>query len=416
MEKTFFTLDDFDVKGKTLLVRVDLNAPYDKKEGLQDSPRFVEHAQTLRELSEKGAAVVVLAHQGRPYSEDFLSLKNHALLLQKHVDKPVKFTDSLYSEEALQAIRSLKNGEILLLENVRFYSEETEEVKEAAQFKQSIYLQKLCSACDGFVNDAFSAAHRLQASLVGPALFLPSAAGRVMEKELWGLQQALEHAEHPNLYVLGGAKPDDVFSLLKFACTTPAVDKVLTSGLLGELCILARGFDVGEEKKKWFANEGRDSLLPELKRLIETYSSKIETPQDVAVLEDGKRKEYDVRQLASARGPSFDVGAKTIARYKQLVSSAKTIYFKGPVGKYEDSLFEQGTREILQAIAESSAFSLMGGGHSLAALEKFGIPKEKISHVSLAGGAAVAYLQGKKLPAVEALREAFKRGKDKPRI
>lgn len=415
-EKTFFTMDDFVFKGKTVLVRVDINTPLDPKKGLQDSPRIAEHAATLKALSEKGAKVVALAHQGRPYSDDFVSLKGHAALLSKHAGLPVGFIDGLFSDAVLARVAKLKLGEILLLENTRFYAEETEEVKDGQAFLKSRFLQRLSPAADFFVNDAFSVSHRLQASVVGPSLFLPSCAGLVMERELNGLQRALEHAEHPNVYVLGGAKPDDVFELLKYACETPAVDKVLTSGILGELCILAGGFSVGPAKMKLLKENGFDALVPGLKALLARYSLKIEFPQDVAVLEGGKRKEYSVKSLSSAKGPSFDLGAKTISRYAQILSTAKTIYFKGPVGKYEDPLFAQGTREILRAIAGGKAFSLMGGGHSLNALEKFGIPQGKISHVSLAGGAVVAYLQGKPLPGVEALRQAYARGKKRPSV
>ncbi|MBU1197849.1 phosphoglycerate kinase [Candidatus Micrarchaeota archaeon] len=408
-KKQFFTLDDFNFKGKTTLVRVDINAPFDAKTGLQDSKRFAEHAITLKELSKKGARVVVLAHQGRPFSTDFISLKTHASYLEKHVNRPVRFLDGLFSNTVLNEIRQMNDGDIVLLENTRFYSEETEKVPREDQFLKALMVKRLCSIADFYVNDAFSASHRMQASLVGPAFLLPSAAGRVMERELAGLSKALETAEHPNVYVLGGAKPDDVFTLLQFACSSKAVDKILTSGVLGELCLLAKGYDIGPTKRQWIRDAGYDALLPELQSLMEKHSSKIEFPQDVAIGENGARKEFRVTDLAQANGPTYDIGAKTIARYQSILSTAKTIYFKGPVGKFEDPLFEQGTREILKAVSSSKAFSLMGGGHSLAAMEKFSIPSSKISHLSLAGGAVVSYLQGKKLPGVEALKQAFRK-------
>jgi phosphoglycerate kinase len=215
--------------------------------------------------------------------------------------------------------------------------------------------------------------------------------------------------------MLAGAKPDDVCQLLKFACTSLAVDKVLTSGVLGELCLVARGVDLGSAKNDFFKKEGFDKLIPELKDYISKYSIKIETPLDVAIEENGARKEYAISEVASKADGKLagDIGSRTISRYQQIIATSKTIYFKGPVGIYENPIFENGTREILRAIEKSAAFKFMGGGHSISAVEKFGINKSRISHISLAGGAVVEYLQGKKLPAVEMLKKAYLRDKDK---
>lgn len=410
-------MDDFDFAGKTVLVRVDINCPLDEKTGqLEDSQRIAAHAATLKELSKKNAKVVVLAHQGRKGEKDFLPLSQHASMLYNHIKIPVEYIDDLYTQKTLQKMGKIRPGEIILLQNTRFYDDETKKVAKPEDYSQTEMVKSLSKHADFFILDGFSVSHRAQASTVGFPVMLPSCAGRVMEKELLGLQKALDFAVHPNIYILGGAKPDDVFQLLKFACESSNVDKILTSGVLGELCVAAKGIDLGGSKMHSFKEKGYDALLPELKALISKYPSKIEIPQDFAVEENGQRKEYAVEGLAqkAAGKPAFDIGPLTISHFTDIISTSKTLYFKGPVGVYENPLFEEGTKKVLLAVQNCNAFKLMGGGHSLSAMEKFHIDKTKISHISLAGGAVVEYLQGKKLPGVEALKAAFKRGKEKP--
>lgn len=415
MEKQFFTMDDFDFAGKVALVRVDINCPFEEKTGkIEDSERIAAHAATIKELSDKKAKVVVLAHQGRKGDPDFIPLQQHASLLYSHIKKPVEYVDDLFGQKALSKIDKISPGEIILLQNTRFYDDETKKVERVEDYSGAAMVQLLSKHADIFVLDGFSVSHRAQASTVGFPELLPSCAGRVMQKELEGLQHALDFAAHPNIYVLGGAKPDDVFQLLKFACTSNSIDKILTSGILGELCIAARGIDLGPLKIQYFKEKGYDKLLPELSDYVSKYPLKIEIPLDFAIEENGQRKEYLVDEISKkAQGkPTCDIGSLTISRYSSIISTSKTLYFKGPVGIYENPLFEKGTREILLAIRDSPAFKLIGGGHSLSAMEKFGIDKSRISHISLAGGAVVEYLQGKKLPGVEALKKAYLRGRN----
>ena len=405
-------MDDFNFEGKTALIRVDINCPFNGKTGrIEDSDRIAAHAATIRELSDKKAKVVVLAHQGRKGDPDFIPLQQHASLLYSHIKKPVEYVDDLYGQKALQKIDKIANGDVILLQNTRFYDDETRKVEKPEDYSQTEMVRSLSKHADYFIMDGFSVAHRAQASTVGFPELLPSCAGRVMQKELEGLHNALDNAAHPNTYILGGAKPDDVIQLLKFACTSGAVDKILTSGVLGELCVAAKGTDLGPLKKQYFAEKGYDKLIPELAAYGSKYSSKIESPLDFAVEENGLRKEYGVGDLSQkADGKStYDIGALTISRYSSIIAASKTLYFKGPVGVYESPLFEKGTKDILLAIQNSSAFKLVGGGHSLSAIEKFQIDKTKISHISLAGGAVVEYLQGKALPGVEALKNSYLR-------
>lgn len=415
MEKEFFTMGDFGFKGKTVLMRADLNSPLASDGSIEDSERIAAHADTLRELSSKGARTAVLAHQGRVFAKDFLPLKQHAVLLEKHSGIRVQYVDALFSDDALMKIKAMKEGDALLLENTRFYAEETADATDESQYAKTLFVKRLSSVADYFVNDAFSVSHRSQASVVGFPQVLPSVAGRVMERELNGLSKALEHAAHPNIYVLGGAKPDDVFGLLKFAAASDTIDKILVSGVLGELCLVASGVSVGYSKEFFFKQQGFDKITPELSQTLSSASeNKIVLPQDLAVEENGRRAEYPVSQLASKGSlMPYDIGRKTISEFSSIISSAKTVYYKGPQGYYENPLFEEGTAAVLKAVEASSAFKLMGGGHSLSALEKFGVDKGRISHISLAGGAVVEYLQGKKLPGVEALKASYAKLKGK---
>lgn len=401
-QKEFKTLDDLQCENKTILVRVDINAPYNPQAGkIDDSERFAAHAQTIKELSNKKAKVVILAHQGRAGDDDFLTLEQHAEVLGAHMRKKVKYVSDIIGSTAQSEIKKLAPGKILLLENVRFLAEETLDKNQ----EKTLLVKTLSPLCDAFVNDAFSAAHRGQTSLVGFTKVLPSYAGRVMEHEYTSIAKVIQNIERPSVYILGGAKPDDVFGLMKYALENNTVDHILTSGVIGELCLLAKGHDLGS-KKDWLHEKGFDALLPEVEKLVAKYDAKIEVPSDFAFKDsDDIRVEVSLQQLPNTTKPVFDIGSATARRYAEFVKQAKTVYVKGPVGKFEEPQFELGTKTVFQALEKTKAFTLMGGGHTLSALEKFGVSKKKISHISIAGGALVEMLRGKPLPAVEALKQ-----------
>ncbi|MFH1056183.1 MAG: phosphoglycerate kinase [Candidatus Micrarchaeota archaeon] len=401
--KEFKTLDDLQCDGKTVLVRVDINAPYNVQTGkIEDNERFVVHAVTVKELAKKNAKVVILAHQGGAGDEDFTTLEQHAEILSGHLRKKVKYVSDTVGLAAQNEIKKLKPGKIILLENTRFLAEETLD----KNFEKTIFVKTLAPLCDFFVNDAFSAAHRAQTSMVGFPKLLPSYAGRVMEREYTSIAKVLKNIQRPSVYILGGAKPDDVFKLMKYALENNTVDHILTSGVIGELCLIAKGNDLGM-KRDWLKEKGFDSLLPEVEKLVKNHDAKIETPTDFAFVDnDGIRVEIPVQQIGKVAKPVFDVGSATAKRYGDYVKQAKTVYVKGPLGKFEELQFELGTKIVFQALEKTKAFTLMGGGHTLTALDKFGIPKKKISHISIAGGALLEMLQGKPLPAVEALKSS----------
>ncbi|MGC8848973.1 MAG: phosphoglycerate kinase, partial [Candidatus Bathyarchaeia archaeon] len=300
------TLDDFNVAGKTVLLRVDINVPYDPETGrISDSERLRAHAHTVRELADKKAKVVVLAHQGRKGDPDFIHLNQHATLLSKHSGKPVGFIDDIIGEKAESSIRRLKEGEVLLLDNVRFLEDETLE-KPAPEHAKSMIVKALSPLGDLFVNDAFSAAHRSHASIVGFTQVMPSAAGRVMERELKACERAL-NPERPNMLILGGAKPDDCIAIMRHMLSKDLLDRVLSCGLVGQLILAARGVDLGAENKAFLEKKKALALLPKVEEIDMKYGGKIEAPVDVAVEANGVRLELPVSALPTPH-PIMDIG------------------------------------------------------------------------------------------------------------
>lgn len=403
----FNTIDDFDLEGKTILVRVDINAPVDPNSGvILDDTRMKLHGETLRELSEKGAKVVVLAHQSRPGKKDFTTLEQHSHVLSANLGIDVKYVDSIFSHEAKEAIKSLKNHEILLLENIRFFSEESI-IKPADEQSKTLLPRNLSPLVDIFVNDAFAASHRSQPSLVGFAPILPSAAGRVMEKELKVIQNALESVQKPCIFVLGGMKADDSIDVMENVLKNGTADYVLTTGLVANIVLLASGVNIGKVNKKFIKDRHYCYLVKKSKKLLKKFGSKIVYPKDVAVENKNKERE-DVPVDNIPNFPIFDIGIESIKDYAKIIRSAKTIFANGPAGVFEDSKFAMGTEDILNAIASSDGFSIIGGGHIAAATTAMGFEND-VSHVSSGGGACINLLSGKKLAAVEALKESAKK-------
>lgn len=403
------TMDDFKFKGKVALVRVDFNSPVDPQTKLLlDDTRIRAHGETtIKELAQKGAKVVILAHQGRPEEPDFIPLKQHAEILGKILGKPVKHVDDVFREKAEKAIKGLKNGEILVLENVRTYPNEQKKGTPEDHAKTD-FVQKLAPLADVFVSDAFAAAHRAHASIVGFTAVLPSVAGRIMERELQALRRVSEAPEKPCVYVLGGAKADDSLKISKYVLEKGTADHILVGGVVGHLFLAAKGLNLGRPNMAFLEKENLMGLVPGIKALIEAYPDKFGVPVDLAVDIKGKRGEIKTRELPTDH-PIYDIGKETIRGYAKIIGGAKSLVVSGPLGVYEREEFRLGTKRVFEAIASSKAFSLAGGGHTIAALGEFGLT-EKISYVSTAGGALIEFLMGEKLPGVAALEKAAARG------
>lgn len=399
------TLDDFELKNKVVLTRVDFNSEIDPQtKNVTSDVRIKAHAQaTLKELAEKGAKTVVLAHQGRKGDPDYTPLKMHAEILQKILNCPVKYVDDLYGEKAKEAIKNLQGGEILVLENVRSFDGETKNGT-PEQHSQTPLVQNLAPLADLFVNDAFAAAHRGHVSMVGFTAVLPSAAGRIMERELSSLSKALEKPEKPCVYVMGGAKADDSLEISKYVLGNGIADYVLVGGVTSQLFMTAKGIDLGKGNMAFLAKKELMGLVPGIQELIKLYGDKIQTPVDAALEVDGKRQEIPITKMPTEYS-IFDIGTQTAENYAKLIAQAKSIVVSGPMGVYENKEFNYGTKTVFQAIADSKAFSLAGGGNTIAAIEEYGL-SQKIGYISTAGGALIEFLMGKKLPGVVALENA----------
>lgn len=387
----FLTLDSKNFNGKRLLVRLDINSPI-KNNKITDFSRIKEHAKTIAELSRKGAYVVVLAHQGRLGDSDFTPLSVHARILSRFVKKKVNFVDDVCGEKAVNKIKKLKKGEILLLDNVRFLQEENKPPKD---FTKTLLVKNLAPLFDYFIMDAFSVSHRRTPSMQGFAKVLLVVAGRVMEKELKSLKK-LEKIKKPYVFILGGAKPDDLVLLL----SNKKVDYFLVGGVLCELFFIARGVDIGV-KKRILRQKGYLKFIS----LLEPYKDdkRIILPIDFALEKNKKRIEESIVNMPYEY-PIYDIGKKTQEIFVEVIKKAKTVYIKGPLGVYEKKGFDKGSKNVFGAVANSKCFSILGGGHTLSFIEK-SIGTKKFSYVSLAGGALLEYLAGKKLPGVEILRK-----------
>jgi phosphoglycerate kinase len=398
----FPTLDDVDVSGKTVLVRVDINSPIDPKTGeIIDDTRIRECAPTIKELSEKGAKVVVLAHQGRPGDEDFTSLEKHSKKLSLVLGQIVIFVDNVFGQSAIKEIESLKPGEVLLLDNVRFCEEENHNKPAEEQAKTKL-VSTLAAVSDIYVTDAFASAHRSQASLVGFSVLLPTYAGRLMEREINGLSRALS-PERPCVYVLGGAKVDDSLKIIGHVLSRNVVDQVLTGGLLGHAFLVAMGRDIGATNRKLLEKDFEEEIVL-AKKSLSVYEGRIKVPKDVVVDDHGNPKELTTELLPTEFLIS-DIGGLTIEDYSNSIAGAKTVVANGPLGIFENRTFAKGTFEILNAMARSKAFTVIGGGHMVAAAQELGVA-DKIKHISTGGKACISFLSGDKLPVIEMLMHA----------
>jgi len=405
--KDYYTLDDFNVENKTVLLRVDFNMPLDKKTlNIIDDTRIRLALPTIKELVNKNAKTVILAHQGKQGSWDFTSMQKHAQMLQKLLGKNVTFIDDIYGEKAKNAIKIMKPGSIIFLDNVRKYTAETEK-KKPEEHAHSELVQNLSPLADFYVNDAFAAAHRAQCSLTGFTVVLPSAAGRLMEKELTALEKAVSHPEKPCIFLFGGAKFADVIITIDRILSNKIADHVLLTGLTANAFLKAKGVFLGKKNEQAFDGEGSPEVFSEIKNVYKKYERQIHLPIDFAIEENGKRKEITLADLPLDNN-LFDIGEKTIQEYKKILITAKTIFISGPCGVFESPLFRIGTEKIFAYITTLKAFTIAGGGHTVAAIEQMKL-RDKITHISTGGGALEKFMMGEKLAVVEALKAAKQR-------
>ena len=391
------TIEDVELEGKRVFVRVDINTPVHPETGqLIEQTRLEEAAITIRDLPK--SKVVVGSHQGRVGRPDYIGMEKHAAILARILGKKVDYVEDVYGPAAKEGIEKLRNGQVMMLDNLRFTAEENQEFKPEDASK-TIFVQRLKGHFDACVLDAFPTAHRSSPSIVGFADILPTCAGRVVAKELRSLERIFAIEKGPYVTVLGGAKVADRIEAIDALIANNRADKVLLSGVVGLLFLKALGRYYGD-----LDVDGEQKLVPRAKQLLNDYPETFELPIDVAIKVDGGRREVEASALA-ADYEVLDIGRRTVDHYSRLIKGAGTVFMSGPPGAFEYDGFSEGTEGLLRAMGSSLGTTIVSGGHLSAALHKLKI-HESIDHVSTAGGALVQYLAGKRLPLIDALERA----------
>ncbi|WP_297465824.1 phosphoglycerate kinase [Thermococcus sp.] len=401
-----FRLTDFNFYGKTVFLRADLNSPVRDGRIISDA-RFQAVLPTVRHLLDDGARLVIGTHQGKPYGSDYTTTEEHARILSELLGQEVEYIEDVFGRYAREKIRKLKPGEAMMLENLRFAAEEVK-YRPVEECERTFFVRKLAPLIDYVVNDAFAAAHRSQPSLVGFARLKPMIMGFLMENEVEALTKAYGTGEKPRVYVLGGAKVDDSLRVAENVLRRGKADVILTGGLVGHVFTLAKGFHLGDANLEFMARKGLLELVDRAERILDGFYPMIRTPVDFAVDLDGERLEVDLlsdEKRLFDEHPILDIGSRTVEKYREVLMKAKIIVANGPMGVFERDEFALGTVGVFRAIGESEAFSVVGGGHSIASIYQYNITG--ISHVSTGGGAMLSFFAGEKLPVLEALRTSY---------
>lgn len=408
------TLDDFDVAGKTVLCRVDINQPVDRETGtLKSTARIAACILTIAELADKGAKVVLLAHQGSDIEyQNFFHTAPHATVLASLLHRPVRWIDDVCGPAARAAIATLAPGEILLLDNVRFLAEEQTLFELKLQLThpeqaKTLLIEKLAPLADLYVCDAFAAAHRDQPSLCAFEQVLPSAMGRLFEQEYCVISSLMSAPERPCVFLLGGAKIADAFLMLETVLAGAVADTILTGGLMGNILLAAAGRPIGAGSLAYIEKSGYSAYIEKGKAIYDRYADHIRLPTDLGYVEGGVRRECAV-DAAPPDIQALDIGSETAATYRDVIMQAKTVFANGPMGVFEDSRTELGTQTVWEALGQTSAYTVVGGGDSITATSKYR-QTEHISYICTGGGALIRFLTGEELPAVKALRHAAQR-------
>ncbi|MFX1375291.1 MAG: phosphoglycerate kinase [Promethearchaeota archaeon] len=404
MKIDYTSYKDVDLKGKKILMRVDINSNIDtEKMEIRDSPRIRVLATALNEYFKK-SAVIILAHQSRPGNEDFTDLDIHAKELEKHLGRPVKFVKDIYGEQAIQAIKDLKKGEVLVLNNVRKFEGEMKNYKDFSEAENTEMIKTLFPLVDYVIVDAFGAAHRAHASIVGWPKMM---AGPITDKELDALKKIMQEPEKPMAMLIGGAKAIDKFKAMKFNFDNDKLDYALCSGLTAILIFEALGKDMGETNHKIIA-EDLEANKEMIMETYEKYKDKIILPKDLIIDDNGSRKAIDIDEAGTYNTTTGDIGPKTVENFNEVLMKCKTIVANGPPGIFEEEVFRKSTNEIVDtmvaATKKNNALSIIGGGEMGAAASMAG-KADDVSFISTAGGAMLEILSGNDLPMIRALRE-----------
>ena len=387
------TVKDIDLEGKKVLVRCDFNVPMDEQKNITDNTRIVAALPTIKYLLENNCAIILCSHLGRPKGEfkPEFSLQPVAKELSKLLDKEIIMAKDVIGEDATSKAANLKQGEILLLENVRFHREETDNDAE--------FSKKLAGLAEVYVNDAFGAAHRAHASTAGVAAYLPAVSGFLIEKELKFLGNAISNPERPFVAILGGAKVSDKIGVID--SLLEKVDTLMIGGGMAYTFFKAQGYGVGDS----ICELDKLDLATELMAKAKEKGVKFMLPVDTKIGKEFK-PDTESKTVPWTEIPDgwegFDIGEKTIEMFKEELKNAKTVIWNGPVGLFEFDQFAIGTSSIAKTLSEIDATTIIGGGDSAAAVKKAGL-QDKMTHISTGGGASLEFLEGKKLPGIECL-------------
>lgn len=407
------TLDEYKLQGKTVLCRVDMNQPVDRAtDTLKSIQRISACAPTIKEMSDKGAKVVLLAHQGSDIEyKNFYCTRPHAKVLTELLGREVKWVEDVCGPTAREAIKAMKDGEIILLDNVRFCSEEQTlfELKLCLTHEQQAKTQvveKLAPLADLFVCDAFAAAHRDQPTLCGFEQVLPSAMGRLFEREYCVVSELMEAPEHPCTFVLGGSKISDAFMMMETVLDSGAADTILTGGLVGEILLASQGVEIGSGTLGFIEKSGYADFIEKAKGFYSRYADRIVLPVDLAQVTGGVRSEAKVGVIP-ADFDAMDIGSETAAKYREIILNSRTVFANGPVGVFEKPESELGTKVLFESMADTDAYTVVGGGDSVTAAKQYNVT-DKLGYICTGGGALIRFLTGEELPVVKALRHAAK--------
>jgi phosphoglycerate kinase len=400
MPVKMLTLEDLELEGKRVFLRVDINTPVHSDSGrLIEQTRLEEAAITIRDLG--ASKVIVASHQGRVGRSDYVSLALHTKALGEILGRPVDFVPDVFGPAALEKMDSLRDGDILVLDNLRFTAEENQEYR-PREAEKTFLVQRLRGHMDACVLDAFPTAHRSSPTIVGFADLVPTCAGRTVGRELRMLDRIVSMEKGPYVTVLGGAKVSDRLEAIDALIANNRADKVLLCGVVGLVFLKAAGKYRGE-----LGLDGEQMFLLKARQLLDEDPERFATPVDVAIKVDSQRKESGVDNL-SPQAEVLDIGANTVEKYSRYIKGAGTVFMSGPPGAFEWGEFSYGTEQLLRAMASSLGTTVISGGHLSSALKKYRI-HDQIDHISTAGGALVQYLAGKRLPLIDALERAADR-------
>lgn len=410
----------FDIAGKTVIFRPDINSPIDPvTKKIVNTNRLEKTVPTLNALLDGGAKVALIAHQGDTLDyPNLIPLEEHAAILSRLTGKRVAYIDDVCGPSAIAVVKALLPGEAVILGNLRYLTEEISTFEtvvklSAVEMTGTWLVRKLAPLADLYVNDAFAAAHRNAPSMVAFQELLPTAAGIQLMDEYSALKRVMDNPKRPCVYVLGGAKISDAFDMMRKVLIDGSADKILTAGVTGLVMHIARGVDLGPAVDKFLKDRALDAFIPEARALLAEFGDKYVLPVDLAYetkAADGKAVRTEAAIADLPRDRLFpDVGHKTIAEFSRIIASAGSVFVNGPAGMYENPLWSDGTREIWSAIAAAPGYTVIGGGDTISAAARFTDMKQ-YGYVCTGGGAMVRFLAGKRLPLIEAMEKSGERG------